>query len=453
MEIQNVLLKKTTPQNIEAEQYVLGGIFLDNESIAKVLETIRIDDFYKEIHKKIFSAMRDLYNLNQPIDPVTVGETLRKANVLNEIGGLSYLTLLATLVPTSANITYYANIIKEKFILRTLIERAVQITEMCYNQTAELDELLDKAESSIFEMTQSKLKPSFFPINEIVKEVISKVEHLFENKEAVSGVPTGFIELDKLTSGLQNADLIVIAGRPGMGKTSLCLNIAQNVALKEGIPVAIFSLETSKDQLCLRMLCSEARVDSSRLRSGIFTQYDFPRLIEAATDLSDSPIYIDDTPALSVMDMRTKTRRLKADKNIGLIIVDYLQLMKCNTKSEIREQEISEISRSLKALAKELDIPIVALSQLNRRVEERHDKKPQLADLRESGAIEQDADVIMFLYRDELYNKAEDNPQKGIAEVHIGKHRNGPTGVVKLEFLDKYTTFNNLDTFHTEPPF
>jgi replicative DNA helicase len=354
-------------------------------------------------------------------------------------------------IPTAANITYYARIVKEKAILRRLIATATEIVSRGYENEGDVEDLLDQAEKNIFQITESQIKPSFFRIKSILKESFKTIEKLYESQEIVTGVPSGFTDIDKLTSGFQPSDLIIIAGRPSMGKTAFCLNIAQHVAIGKNVPVALFSLEMSKEQLVLRMLCSEARVDAHRVRGGFLGETDWPKLTRAAGTLSEAPIFIDDTPALSVLEMRAKTRRIMAEHTLGLVIVDYLQLMRGRGYSsrgrggmESREQEISDISRSLKALAKELHIPVIALSQLNRRVEERENKRPPLADLRESGAIEQDADVIAFIYRDEVYDRSEDNQHKGIAEVIIGKQRNGPVGDVKLAFVDKYASFENL---------
>ena len=346
-------------------------------------------------------------------------------------------------MPSAANIVYYSKIVKEKSILRRLIGAATEILNESYNPNTDIDNVLDEAEHAIFEISENKIKPSFFPIREIMKDSFRTIEKLFEKKALITGVSTGYNKIDELTSGLQKSDLVIIAGRPSMGKTAFAINIAEYAAIKNNVPVAIFSLEMSKEQLAFRMLSSEGRVDSQKLRKGWLGETDWPKLTTAAGKLSEAPIFIDDTPAISVLEMKAKARRLKAEKGLGLVILDYLQLMRGRDLSVPREQEISEISRSLKALAKELEVPVVALSQLNRQVEARADKRPQLADLRESGAIEQDADVIMFIYRDELYNKSDDNPQKGFAEIIIGKQRNGPTGMAKLIFQEQYTRFDN----------
>ena len=442
---------KIPPQNLEAEQSVIGGILLENEAISKVLEILTPDDFYRESHRKTFHSMIQLFEKNEPIDLITLTNQLKGTNQLDAIGGSAYLSSLVDSIPTAANITYYARIVKEKAILRRLIATATEIVSRGYENEGDVEDLLDQAEKNIFQITESQIKPSFFRIKSILKESFKTIEKLYESQEIVTGVPSGFTDIDKLTSGFQPSDLIIVAGRPSMGKTAFCLNIAQHVAIGKNVPVALFSLEMSKEQLVLRMLCSEARVDAHRVRGGFLGETDWPKLTRAAGTLSEAPIFIDDTPALSVLEMRAKTRRIMAEHTLGLVIVDYLQLMRGRGYSgrgrggtESREQEISDISRSLKALAKELHIPVIALSQLNRRVEERQNKRPQLADLRESGAIEQDADVIAFIYRDEVYDRSEDNQHKGIAEVIIGKQRNGPVGDVKLAFVDKYASFENL---------
>ena len=438
------IYQKVLPQNIEAEQSVLGGILIDNEALPKVLEIIEPNDFYRDNHKKIFLAFLELFENNTPLDIITVTELLQKKGELTNIGGATYLASLVDSVPTTANITHYAKIIKEKSILRSLIAKATDIVNLGFEASEDVAEILDKAEEAIFSITQQRIQTSYYSIKEIIKQTFETIEELSSKKDSVTGIPTGFIDFDRLTAGLQPSDLIIIAGRPVMGKTSFTLNIAQHAATRAGVPVGFFSLEMSKEQLALRMLCAEARINSQKIRSGFLSERDWLRLTDAAATLSEAPIFIDDTPALSVLEIRAKARRLKSEHNIGLIIVDYLQLMKGKGRVDTREREISEISRSLKALAKELNIPVVAVSQLNRRVEERENKRPRLADLRESGAIEQDADLIVFIYRDEVYN--EDTPDKGIAEIIIGKQRSGPTGVVKLAFLDKYTRFENLLT-------
>ncbi len=434
-------IHKIPPQNLEAEQSVLGGILLDNQALNSVMEILRVEDFYSEAHRKIFAAILDISEKSRPSDLVTLNDYLRDKKQIDTVGGAAYLASLVDSVPSAANIVHYSKIVKEKAILRNLIGTATDILTKSYNAGSDVDGLLDEAEHAIFEISENKIKPSFSPLRDLIKDSFRTIERLYEKKELITGVPTGFEKLDEMTSGLQKSDLVIIAGRPSMGKTAFALNIAQRAAVDAGIPVAIFSLEMSKEQLAFRMLSSEAMVDSQRLRRGYPGETDWPKLTTAAGRLAEAPIYIDDTAAISVLEMKAKARRLKAESGLGLLIVDYLQLMRAGGTRDSREQEISEISRSLKALAKELNIPVVALSQLNRQVEQRTNRRPQMADLRESGAIEQDADVIMFLYRDEVYNRTEENT--GLAEVNIGKQRNGPTGTVKLVFLEKYTRFEN----------
>ncbi|MDP2166900.1 MAG: replicative DNA helicase [Thermodesulfovibrionales bacterium] len=434
--------EKLPPQNLEAEQSVLGAVLLDNDSLLKALEIVGVDDFYRESHRRIFSVMLELFDRNEAIDLVTVAEHLTRKGQMEDIGGASYLAQLVSQIPTSANIRYHAKIIKEKATLRALISSATEIAGKVYEESLDADELLDFAEKTVFNISDRRIKASFFPLKEIIKDSVNMIERLYDKKESITGVSSGFTELDELTTGFQKSDLIVIGGRPSMGKTALALNIAQHVGIELREPVAIFSLEMSMRQLALRMLCSEAMVDSNLVRKGIIRGQDWAKLTSAAGKLMESPIFIDDSSAINALEMRAKARRLKKEHGLGLVIVDYLQLMRGRGSFERREQEISEISRSLKALAKELDIPVLALSQLNREVEKTVDKRPSLANLRESGAIEQDADVILFLHREEMYDK--DNPAKrGKAEVIVAKQRNGPTGSVKLTFLNKSTRFAN----------
>ncbi len=436
-------LRKVPPQNLEAESSVLGGILIENDAVNQVLELLRPDDFYRESHRKIFRAIIDITDRGEPVDLITLSEFLKGKNELEPVGGTAYLASLADFVPTSANIAYYARIVREKSILRSLISTATEIATRGYEEQGNVEEFLDVAEKVIFEISEQKIKASFVAVGEMITDTLKLVEKLYQRKEMVTGVPTGYEDLDKITAGLQPADLIIVAGRPGMGKTAFALNIATNAAYG-GVGAAVFSLEMAKEQLVLRMLCSEARVNSSKVRSGYLGERDFPQLAKAAGRLHEAPIYIDDTPAISVLELRAKARRLLRDrsKKVGLIVVDYLQLMRGMGNANNREQEISEISRSLKALAKELNVPVIALSQLNRRVEDRSERRPQMSDLRESGAIEQDADVIMFIYRDEVYNKNNDDV-KGKAEVIIAKQRNGPTDTINLTFLGEYTRFEN----------
>jgi len=444
---------KVPPQNIEAEQAVLGAILIENNALYKAIELLGVNDFYKEAHRRIFLAMLELSEKNEAIDLVTLTEYLRKKNDLEIVGGATYLSFLSNAVPTAANIRYHSRIVREKALLRNLISTATEIITRGYEDSQDVEELLDYAENAIFSISEKKIRPSFIAVKDIIPNSFETIERLSERKELVTGISTGFHNLDALTSGFQPSDLIIVAGRPSMGKTAFCLCIAQHVGIKLKRPVAIFSLEMAKEQLVMRMLCSEAKVDSHKLRSGFLSRTDWPKLTTAAERLSEAPIFIDDTPGISVLEMKAKARRLKAEHDLGLVIVDYLQLMgsrgdRRRGGADTREQEISEISRSLKGLAKELSVPVIALSQLNRAVESRHDKRPMLADLRESGAIEQDADVILFIFREEVYKPTEEN--RGIAEIIIGKQRNGPVGTVELAFIDKYTRFENLDKIHAE---
>ncbi len=439
------------PQNIEAEQNLLGGLLIDETALPKVIELVQPGDFYKEAHGIIYAAILNLFDRNEPRDLVTVHNALQSSGKLEAAGGAAYLAELADIMPVAANIDYYARIVRDKSLLRKLIHTTTEIAGRCYEETgADVDDILADAESSIFDISQQKIKKSFHPLRSVLTASIKKIDSLYGRKEMVTGVPSGFDDLDKLTAGFQPSDLIIIAGRPSMGKTAFALNIVQHASIAQDIPTAFFSLEMSKEQLALRMLCSEARIDAQRVRTGFLSEEDWPRITSAAGVLSEAKIFIDDTPALPILEMRAKARRLKSEHGLGLVVVDYLQLMRGRHNVERREQEISEISRSLKAMAKELDVPVIALSQLNRKVEDRPNKRPQMADLRESGAIEQDADVIMFIYRDEVYNKAEDNPNRGKAEIIVGKQRNGPTGVVHLAFIAKLSSFANL-AYETEP--
>jgi len=436
-------LQKVPPHNIEAEQSILSAILIENNTLPEVLEILSDQDFYREAHRKIFKAMIELFERNEPADLVTVTNLLKERGELEPLGGASYLAELVDAVPMAVNASHYAKIVQEKATLRRLIERAAGITTRCFDDKGDVQEILDFAERSIFDISENKVKPSFYSLGDILTETYKAVEDAYENKALVTGVPTGFRGLDEKTSGFQAGDFIVIAGRPSMGKTALALNIARNASLETEEPSAIFSLEMSKEQLSLRMLSAEARVDSSRMRGGFLSEGDLAKINRAAGALYDIPLYIDDSPAISALEIRAKARRMKMEKALGLIVIDYLQLMRGRRSAERRELEISEISRSLKALAKELQIPVVALSQLNRKVEERTNKRPVLSDLRESGAIEQDADVIIFIYRDKVYNKEEDN-RNDIAELILAKQRNGPIGTARLAFLEQYTRFENL---------
>lgn len=435
------------PQNIEAEQSVLGSVLLKAKSFGNVLEILKPNDFYLESHKIIYEAMLDLFEKNEPQDLLTITNLLRDNNQLEKIGGSTYLARLTSIVPVTANIVSYAKIIRNKSVLRHLIEVNTDIATRCYEEQGDIDLLVDQAEQAIFDIAGSKNGEGFTQIKQIVPEAFDLINQLFKRKELITGVPTGYTDLDKMTAGLQPSDLIILAARPSMGKTSFAMNIAQHAAIVEKIGVAVFSLEMSKEQLVMRLLSSVGRIDSQRIRTGKLHPEDFEKLNRAVGMLTGAPIYIDDTPAISVLEMRAKVRRLAAQHDIGLIIVDYLQLMQGRHSTENRTQEISEISRSLKALAKEHKIPVIALSQLNRSLESRTDKRPMMSDLRESGAIEQDADVITFIYRDEVYNKSEDNPDRGTAEIIIGKQRNGPTGILRLAFIKEITMFENMSLY------
>ena len=438
------------PQNLEAEMSVLGGVLLENEALNRALEVLAPGDFYREAHRKIFTALITLSDRIEPADLVTLTAVLKEQGALEEVGGSSYLSTLVDFVPTAANISYYCKLVKEKAISRELIRVATEIAGRGY-EGGDVEASLDWAEGQIFKIANMKSRPSVFATKDIVKDTIKTIEKLYDRKELITGVPTGFPALDNMTSGLQGGDLVIIAGRPSMGKTAFCLNLVEHATMHiaEPIPSIVFSLEMSKEQLVQRLLCSVARIEAGRVRTGKLAQSEFPTLVNAAGIIAEAPIYIDDTPAISVLEVRAKSRRLKAEHNIGLIVVDYLQLMQGNN-SENRQQEISEISRSLKALAKELNVPVIALSQLNRSLESRTDKRPILADLRESGAIEQDADVIMFLYRESVYcdacrrrDNSCDKEHEHKAEVIIGKQRNGPLGIEQLTFLGEYTRFES----------
>ena len=435
--------EKIPPQSVEAEMAVLGSMLLDREAVSEAIEFLKDDScFYREAHKKIYAAILKLYDENKGIDLITLAEELKKSNSLDEIGGPAYLTSLASSVPTSANIIHYAKIVREKALLRNLINTATQIVSECYDTTQDVDSLVDKAEQLVFDVSSKKVESRFTSLREIIKGSIETIDNLYQRKENITGLATGFREVDTRTAGLQPSDLIVIAGRPSMGKSALASCIVEHIGVVEKEPVAFFSLEMSKEQLVQRMLCSHARVDAHKVRTGFLSQADWPRLVSAAGKLSEAPIFIDDSPGITVLELRAKARRLKAQHDIQLIVLDYLQLMQGPSGADNRQQEISEISRSLKALARELNVPLIAISQLSRAVEQRSDHRPQLSDLRESGAIEQDADLVMLLLREEYYNPTEEN--KGVAEVIIAKQRTGPVGSLNLAFLGEYMRFENL---------
>ena len=451
------LPEKIPPQSIEVEQAVLGAMLLDKEAIGKAVEIIDRDSFYRDDHQKIFSAIVDLYDKNQPVDIITVSDELAKRKELEGVGGRVYLLELTEKIATTANIEYHANIVLEKATLRRLIGTSTQIVSQCYDATLDVDDLLDRAEQGIFNISEKRIKEGFVSIGELLPHTFEAIEEMQKMGGVVTGIPTGFIELDYLTGGLQKSDLVVVASRPSMGKTSLCLTIAEHVAIEAKIPVGVFSLEMAKSQVVQRMLCSRARLSTHKMRTGKVSDYEYSHLALAVGPLSEAKIFIDDTPSIGILQLRAKSRRLKAQHDVGLVIVDYLQLMQGPRGAESRQQEISMISRSLKALAKELDVPVIAVSQLSRKVEDRGgDKRPMLADLRESGAIEQDADVVMFVYRPERYGieKFRDGtPTEGLAEIMVEKHRNGPTGSVRLTFLRDAARFENPEIIHKEIPF
>jgi replicative DNA helicase len=436
-------MDRIPPCNIEAEQSVLGSMLLDGQAVITAAEILREDDFYQDNHGQIYNTMMELVNRGVACDLVTVSEALNKSGKLELIGGIGYLSDLASAVPSTANVEYYAQIVSEKSLLRHLIREANRIIEHSYAAGDEAAAILDQAETAILEVAQRRSGQDFFPIRDALLEAFDRIEYLYQHRGVIPGISTGFRDLDRLTSGLQPADFIVVAARPSMGKTSLCLNIAQHVATKERKPVALFSLEMSKEQLVQRLLAAEARIPGQKLRTGDLDEEDWPRLVAAMGNLSDVPIFIDDSPVLTAMEIRAKTRRLVQEQGPGLVIVDYLQLIAGHGRSrDSRQQEISDISRSLKALAREVKCPVVALSQLSRAVEQRQSKRPVLSDLRESGAIEQDADLVAFIYRDEYYNP--ESEYRGMAEVIVAKQRNGPTGDVHLAFLPDYTMFHDL---------
>jgi len=435
-------LGRNPPQNISAEQAALGSMLLQEDAILHGVDILRPEDFYKKSHQIIFKCILELFDKSKGVDLVTLTEELNRINLLEEIGGVTYLTNLINSVPTAANIEHYIKIIEEKSILRNLINSATKIISMGYEEKEDAKILLDKAEHLIFEVSERNLGQSFVPIKEILQDSFEKIENLYHRDEFITGTPSGFDEFDDITTGFQPSELIVIAGRPGMGKTAFCMTIAQYIAVSKNIPVALFSLEMSKSQLVQRMLCSEARVDAHNLRKGRLAESDWPTLSMAAGRLASAPIFIDDTAGITCLEIKAKARRLKAQHNLGLVIIDYLQLITSSGRVENRQQEISEISRSLKGLARELNVPVIAVSQLSRAVEQRIERRPRLSDLRESGAIEQDADLVVFLYREEYYKPKTD--RKGIAEVIISKQRNGPTGQIDLAFVKEYAKFENL---------
>ena len=441
------------PQNIEAEQAVLGTILIQDKALLKVIDLLQPGDFYRDAHKTIYAAMMALFDKHEPHDLITVTGLLSDQNKLEDVGGAAYLASLTDIIPFTGTLVHHARIIRKKSILRRLIQTSAEVVARCYDAQDDIDTLVDEAEKTIFEIAHSKKGEGFQPMSTVVPKAFDRINRLFAKQEHITGVATGYDELDRMTAGLQPAEMIILAARPSMGKTALAMNIVQHAAMIDKVPVAVFSLEMSVESLALRMLCSLGPIDSQRVRTGRLLDSDWPKLTRATGMLSEAPIYIDDTPGLTVLEMRAKARRLKSEQDLGLIVVDYLQLMQGKSTAENRAQEISDISRSLKAMAKELNVPVLALSQLNRSLESRTDKRPQLADLRESGAIEQDADVIMFIYLDEVYNRAEGNPNRGLAEIIVGKQRNGPTGVIKLTFLGEYTRFENYSNRAPTPDY
>ena len=437
-----IVSDRVPPQSKEAEQSVLGSMIIDKEAIYAAAELLVEQDFYSTAHQKIFSAVISLSEKGEPVDLVTLSEELQHGQSLEEIGGRSYLVTLANAVPTAANVQYHSQIVREKAILRSLIQAATGIVSRSFEAPSNVDEFLDEAEQLIFEIGRRGKHQGFAALKEVLVQAFDRIEKLYDEKKGVTGLSTGFTDLDRICFGLQQSDLIVIAARPSMGKTTLALNMAQQIAVHEKRPTAFFSMEMSKEQLAQRLLCAESQIDAQNMRSGFLSQEEWQKLTRAVGPLSESPLYIDDSASLSVMEVRAKARRLKAEKGLEAVFVDYLQLMRGFSRFESRQQELSEISRALKALAKELSIPVVALSQLSRAVEKRPERRPILSDLMESGGIEANADLVMFIYRESYYNKGSETGN--IAEINIAKQRNGPTGLVKLYFLDRYTKFANI---------
>ena len=438
---------KLPPQNLEAEQSVLGSLMIDKNAIIKIADLVNEDDFYKNSHGKIYKTMLYLYEHHEPIDLLSLSNRLKETDEIETVGGKSYLASLANAVPTAANIVHYAKIVAKKSVLRKLIDNASQIISSAYNETGEIDKILDEAEQKIFSVSQKHIRQDFTPVKPILEEAFDRIDELHKNKGKLRGVPTGFADLDNILAGLQKSNLIILGARPSVGKSSLCLDLVRHAATKEKIPVGIFSLEMSKEEVIDRLICAEANIDLWKLRTGRLSDSgendDFSKIGHAMGVLSEAPIFVDDTANINVMEMRTMARRLQAEHGLKMLVIDYLQLMEGRGKTDNRVQEVSEISRSLKGLARELDIPILALSQLSRGIESRTDQRPKLSDLRESGSIEQDADVVLFIYREDKTKT--DSENKNIAEIMIAKHRNGPIGSVKLFFNEQTTSFKNLD--------
>ena len=439
-------LGRIPPHDIEAEQAIIGSMLTDKDAVIAAVEVLQEQDFYREDNKIIYSAILNLYNRAEPIDIITLKSELKSMGKFEAVGGLEYIVQLPDKVPTTSNVEQYIKIVEEKSMLRALIKTADELITLGYDPTQEVEQVIDTAEKKIFQVMQKKNQKGYSSIKDILVDTFTQLEQLYNQKESITGVPTGFVDLDYRTSGLHNSDLILVAARPAMGKSAFALNIATNAAVRARVPVAIFSLEMSKEQMTNRILCSEAMVDSAKVRTGKIDDDEWAKLAATSGELSEAGIYIDDTPGISIMEIRAKCRKMKLEKNIGLVVIDYLQLVQgSNKKGGSREQEIAEISRSLKILAKEIDVPVIALSQLSRAPEQRIDHRPMLSDLRESGSIEQDADIVMFLYRDDYYN--EDTEKKNIAEVIIAKHRSGATGTVELLWLANYTKFANIERY------
>jgi replicative DNA helicase len=443
-----LFLDRVPPQNVEAEQAVLGAILLHSEALITTMERLSSDDFYRPTHQRIYEAMTELSEEDEPVDLVTLTAKLQNKQQLEDIGGVTYLSELANAVPTAANVDHYAAIVEEKSMLRRLIRAATQIVSNGYVSSDDVGDLLSEAEARIFEISQRRSSSGFIPIRDVLMDVFERVEFLYSHKGGSTGIPSGFVDLDKMTSGFQRSDLIIVAARPSVGKTAFALNIAQNVGVRAKETVAIFSLEMGAGQLVQRMICAEANVDATRMRTGYLEGDDWEKLTMAIGALSEANIYIDDSPSITVAEIRAKCRRLKQEKGLGMILIDYLQLIHGRGKGDNRQQEVSEISRTLKQIARELNVPVIALSQLSRGVEQRQDKRPMMSDLRESGSIEQDADIVAFLYRDDYYDK--ESEKKNIIEIILAKQRNGPVGTVELAFLKNYNKFVNMDRSHQE---
>ncbi len=435
--------ERTLPNNLEAERTVLGAILVDNAAFNSAAEILSREDFYRDAHRRIYEAMAALAERSQPIDLVTLKDELGRQSALEAVGGAAFLAGLVDGVPRITSVEHWSRLIKEKAVLRNLIHAGNRIVQSCYEGEDEAAALLDRAEKAIFDIAERRIRQGFVDMGEIIKESFRTIDQLSQSKDVVTGLPTGFVDIDEMTSGLQKGELVIVAGRPAMGKTSFCLNVAQHAAQRAGETVGLFSLEMSRAQLALRLLCADARIDAHRLRTGKLTEKDWARLAKAYTDLAQARIFIDDSATVTPLEMRAKCRRLKAEHGLGLVIVDYLQLVTSGGRVENRQQELSAISRSMKGLAKELDVPVIALSQLSRAPEARPDRRPQLSDLRESAAIEQDADIVMFIFREEEYKPTDEN--RGIAEIIIGKQRNGPTGNRRLAFIKEFTRFENLE--------